>query len=126
MLFKRPKVYVEIGRDSLLIGKLHLRGDFFYCEQTKEVCLPGLVCDDVIYKISFLSDVVKTFVIENRLVGKTAVVCLPNITFLSAQRRNLLVFQTTLCLCKAGLKIYMVCGGKLEAKGSGEITLPQR
>jgi len=126
VLFKRPKVYVEIGRERFLVGKLSCRGDFFYCEQAKEVRFSGLVFDDVIYNISFLSDLVKSFLVEHRLVGKMAVVCLPHVTFLSTEKRNLLVFQTTLCLCKAGLKIYMVCGGKIETKGPSEITIPQR
>ena len=99
-------IYLEIVGNRFFIAALKGRSGRFVCTDFEEVYFDNLEIEaGLIYNSSAVYKKTKSFLEDHKLIGASALVCYPELKRFSSIKRDFAVFQISLALCKAGLKI---------------------
>ena len=106
-LNRNPRVYIQIDKDSLLLAALSKQGNRFVLKNNETIKLKNSeVQDDVICNTSGLFEKIVNFLNKHKLHGAYAIVCDSTLKDSDIKNKELKAFQTSLAICKTGLKIH--------------------
>ena len=107
MLNKNPRIYIQINNDSLLLSKLKKQKNKFVLVNSETIKLENYeVQDGILRNTSGVFNKIFRFLNKYNLHGTYAIVCNPELKNLDHMNKELSAFQTSITICKTGLKIY--------------------